>query len=410
MLIGCGGSQLPIGAPGAMAQSRAIALPRASSSVVGASHSYRVLYSFGWDSSDGSQPDAALIDVDGMMYGTTENGGGGCNSYGSGCGTVYSITTTGTESVLHRFWHHLNHVYTDAPLAGLINVRGTLYGTTHGGDERVGTVFSIRTTGQLKVLHVFSGAGGHDDGFYPQAGLLDVGGTLYGTTYYGGSLKDHREGFGTVYSITTAGEEKVVYRFKGSSDGANPQAALIDVNGTLYGTTVAGGGLGCYGSGCGTVYSVSTTGKEKVLHRFHGADGASPQAGLIDVDGALYGTASGGGSHGAGAVYTVSTSGRERVLYSFRGGTDGSDPEAGLIDVKGILYGTTYYGCLTYSSPGCGTVFSVSTTGSEKVLHNFAGKADGASPKAALVNVNGRLYGATSVGGSGGGTVFALSP
>jgi len=408
LLTGCGGSQPLFAAPGAMLPNRALVPPRANSNPVDMNRSYRVLYSFAWGTSDASQPVAGLIDVNGTLYGTTEDGGGGCASYGPGCGTVYNISTTGMEKVLHRFYHHRHpkRLFTAAPLAGLINVKGMLYGTTGGGGTRVGTVFRITTTGRLKILHVFSGS--CSDGWIPQADLINVGGTLYGTTSFGG----YCNGVGTVYSITTSGQEKVLYRFKGGYDGANPQGGLIDVNGSLYGTTALGGGSGCFGHGCGTIYSVTTTGKEKVLHRFQDdPDGAHPQAGLIEVNGTLYGTTSSGGSNGAGTVYMMSMTGKEKVIYSFRGDTDGSEPEAGLIAVNGNLYGTTYYGCLTYYSPGCGTVFSVSTTGSERVLHHFAGKSDGAEPKAALLNVKGRLYGTTSQeGAGGGGTVFALSP
>jgi uncharacterized repeat protein (TIGR03803 family) len=85
------------------------------------------------------------------------------------------------------------------------------------------------------------------------------------------------------------------------------------VNGTLYGTTSAGGGTGCYsGSGCGTVYSVSPTGSEAVLHTFGGSpDGSTPYAGLIDVNGTLYGTTAGGGAArcrvygGCGTVFAL---------------------------------------------------------------------------------------------------------
>lgn len=408
MLAGCMGSQSPIGAPGAMPQNHVVA-PNHAIRHAFTSRPYQVLYSFAWGTSDGSNPAAGLIGVEGTLYGTTENGGGGCDSFGPGCGTVYRVTTTGTEKVLHDFRHHRRDLYTDEPLAGLIDVNGTLYGTTAGGGGRKGTVFGISTAGQITILHVFSPACEHDDGLVPQARLIDVKGTLYGTTYFGGSCKDRHEGFGTVYSISMAGQEKVVYRFKGGSDGANPQASLIDVNGTLYGTTAKGGGSGNWG----TVFTISATGKEKVLHRFNGSEGANPQAGLIYVKGALYGTTSRGGSKYQGTVYRMSTSGKEKVLYSFRGGSDGSEPEAPLIDVNGILYGTTYWGCLTStsSSPGCGTVFSVTRKGLETVLHHFAGGSDGAYPNAGLVNVNGTLYGTTSQGGyRGGGTVFAVTP
>jgi uncharacterized repeat protein (TIGR03803 family) len=104
----------------------------------------------------------------------------------------------------------------------------------------------------------------------------------------------------------------VLYRFRGGSDGRNPQSGLIDVNGTLYGTTYFGGdGTGCYAPGCGTVYSISTSGTEKVLYAFKGgSDGFFPVAGLIDVQGTLYGTTEEGGGgcstdDGCGTVFSI---------------------------------------------------------------------------------------------------------
>jgi uncharacterized repeat protein (TIGR03803 family) len=69
-----------------------------------------------------------------------------------------------------------------------------------------------------------------------------VNGTLYGTTNYGGKY-----GFGTVFSITTAGSEKVLHSFKGGADGSSPQSRLLDVNGTLYGNDFVGRRLGRLG-------------------------------------------------------------------------------------------------------------------------------------------------------------------
>jgi uncharacterized repeat protein (TIGR03803 family) len=196
------------------------------------------------------------------------------------------------------------------------------------------------------------------------------------------------------------------------------------MNGALYGTTTEGGGLGSTHLCCGTVFSVTTTGKERVLHVFAGgSDGAYPQADLIDVDGTLYGTTTYGGAYGFGTVFSVTTDGTEKVLYSFGGGSDGEYPSAGLIDVKGTLYGTTTYGGSSSwcnFGYGCGTLFSVTTTGAEQVLHAFAGgSADGANPHADLIDVNGTLYGTTFYGGPsckrhggvrGCGTVFTFTP
>ncbi len=240
-----------------------------------------------------------------------------------------------------------------------------------------------------------------------------MNGTLYGTTVSGGPYYNS----GTVYSITTSGSETVVYRFHGGFDGAFPYSSVIDVNGTLYGTTYSGGAGSCLRAGsCGTVFSVTTSGVEKVLHSFQGGvDGAFPQSSLIDVKGTLYGTTTAGGnscaSYGCGTVFSITTAGVEKVLTKFGQDNAGWNPEAGLIDVKGRLYGTAAYG----GSSDHGTVYSVSTAGVEKSLYSFGNFPDGRYPSAALVSSKGMLYGTTLVGGTacgddGCGTVFALSP
>jgi len=164
--------------------------------------------------------------------------------------------------------------------------------------------------------------------------LLDVGGTLYGTTYWGGATDN-----GTVFSVTPSGAESVIYSFKGGSDGGNPSAGLISVGGTLYGTTYGNPAIGN-----GTVFSVTPSGTETVLYSFKGgSDGAGPRAGLLEFNGLLYGTTLGGGN-GNGTVFNVTLAGTETVVHSFQGGSDGKDPQAALINVHGTLYGTTING------------------------------------------------------------------
>ena len=371
--------------------------------------SYEVLHRFrGRIHHDGANAEGSLVNVNGTLYGTTR-GGGNAGCYESiGCGTIFSVTTSGAEKVLHRF------DYSDgaSPRAGLINVHGTLYGTTEVSSPGGGTVFSMTTRGVEKVLYIFGQRSG--DGVYPEASLIDVHGVLYGTTYYGGSGCLHSSGCGTVFGVATTGREKVLHRFHGGSDGAHPFATLINVGGTLYGTTTGGGA-----SEQGTIFSITTTGKESVLYRFAGgSDGANPEAGLVNVKGTLYGTTYYGGANGYGTVFTISATGEERVLHSFAGGSDGAYPSASLINVKSTLYGTTSEGgdAGRCGSLGCGTVFSVTTSGTENVLHSFGG-ANGAVPLASLIDVQGLLYGTTYYGGDGGchrnggcGTVFALSP
>jgi uncharacterized repeat protein (TIGR03803 family) len=306
---------------------------------------------------------------------------------------------SGTERVVYAFKGDKDSEYPDG---SLIAVAGKLYGTTVGSNgnrkcsDECGTVFEVSTAGTERVVYSFKGG---NDGLGPLAGLIDVDGTLYGTTGYGGANDT-----GTVFAVSTSGTERVLHSFgTGSgSDGKYPDAGLIAVGSELYGTTDTGGAKG-YGS----VFEVSTSGKERVLYSFGGgADGANPGASLIAVGGELYGTTQDVGANGTGGtVFKVSTSGTERVLHSFGSGSDGADPLASLIDVKGVLYGTTAEGGVN----GGGTVFSISTSGMEHVLYRFKGGKDGAGPYAGLVDVNGSLYGTTSGGGggaNGGGTIF----
>ena len=222
----------------------------------------------------------------------------------------------------------------------------------------------------LTPLHDFTGP----DGSFPNAGVFrDSAGNLYGTTYSGGAL-----GFGTVFKIDTNNNETVLYSFAGGTDGANPIAPVLrDSAGNLYGTTPTGGSPVCQ---CGTVFKVSSSGKETVLYRFRGGtDGATPTAGLVrDSAGNLYGTTSTGGTYNNGTVFKVNASSKESVLYSFTGGSDGGTPSFGLIrDTAGDLYGTTAAG----GDGGGGVVYKLDTNNNETVLSqlSFPGLAGTAS-------------------------------
>lgn len=293
------------------------------------------------------------------------------------------------------------------PIASLADVGSMLYGTTLGGGSKTfyGTVFKVDTSGKESVLYSFQGG---NDGDEPEANLINVKGTLYGTTRYGGDAACY-DGCGTIFSISTSGEERVLYRFKGGSDGEWPFGGLLDLNGTLYGTT-SGGGSACGSSSpaCGTAFEVTTSGKERVLHRFKGgSDGEQPYAALIAVKGTLYGTTYAGGSTscGCGTVFALTTSGTEHVLHSFLGSADGANPWAKLIYVNGKLFGTTTRGGSGSCNGGegyvgCGTVFSATKSGKEHVVYTFKGGTDGIDPAGGLISIKGTLYGTTVSGGT----------
>jgi uncharacterized repeat protein (TIGR03803 family) len=421
LLSGCGGSQPPVGMPGAMGLARPLS-----------DNGYEVLYEFQGDGDgemDGAVPHSSLIAVKNRLYGTTIQGGNnnysacGGGEFFAGCGTVFEVTPSGRERVLYRFAGGEDGFY---PAAGLLGLNGTLYGTTSAGGSSAcdtygklcGTVFALSLSGQEHVLHRFAGS---PDGVGPSANLVAVNGKLYGTTVGGGYLGNgsgcYYDGCGVVFEISTSGKERVLHAFKGGKDGAGPSGPLLSVNGTLYGTTTYGGS-----GGCGTDFKVSTTGRESVVYAFNAAKGGCyPIGGVVKIRGTFYGVvASGGSCSNCGAVFKVTTTGTEQLIYKFKGGSDGRQLLAGLLGFRGLLYGTTASGGAgCYGSFGCGTVFKVTTSGAEQVLHAFEGRNDGADPQAGLSALRGTLYGTTVGGGYyycgisnsvSCGTVFKILP
>ena len=222
--------------------------------------------------------------------------------------------------------------------------------------------------------------------------------------------------------VVTAGAAQarpvnILYSFKGGNDGAESVSGVIsDSQGNLYGTTPRGGGNGCGGLGCGTVFNLAPDGTETVLYAFQGgSDGYSPFTNLVrNKSGNLYGVTLGGTGNNCscGTVFRLAPDGTEAVLHTFSGGSDGADPAAGLLlDNHGNLYGTTANG----GANGKGTVFRIAPNGAESVMYAFCAQAnctDGAAPLSALIaDKAGNLYGTTSYGGSiiEGGTVFRLA-
>ena len=118
-----------------------------------------------------------------------------------------------------------------------------------------------------------------------------------------------------------------------------------------------------------------------VLYSFQcGVDGYAPEGGLVrDSAGNLYGITNWSGRFGFGTIFEISASGQKTTLYSFAGSpSDGAFPTAGLVrDRAGNLYGTTNQG----GAFDLGTVFELSTGGTETVLHSFgATPSDGEYP------------------------------
>lgn len=415
---------------------------------------YTTLYNF-TGGADGGFPYAGLIINGGTLYGTTTDPG-----------TVFQTTTAGVEKVIYTFGTNSNDG--SNPMANLVrDSAGNLYGTTEfGGTNTYGTVFEVTEKGVETILYNFA----YEDGltpYEPQSSLVfDGAGNLYGTTRGGGSGYQ-----GTVFEYTAGGTFTLLYNFTGAGDGAEPLAGLVmDTSGNLYGTTLAAG-ANDFGvvfelspepaAGCPTGSNTGNGWCETALYSFtDGTDGATLVSPLIlDSSGNLYGTTLYGGvaactfngeapTTGCGTVFELnpvpatgcpagSNTGNgwcETPLYAFSGAADGFVPMTGLaIDSAGNLYGTTQFGGVQPGTSGYGTVFEVSPqTASgcpadsypgngwcETPLYAFTGSpsVDGAYPLGSLaIDKKGNLYGTTSAGGPedeptfGYGTVFMVSP
>lgn len=161
-----------------------------------ASGVFTSVHSFGF--TDGATPWGGLVQAsDGNLYGTTSFGGR------AGNGTAFKMSLSGRLRTIHSFCGSAYCVDGSTPLGRLTQgSNGDLYGTTsQGGASYLGSVFSITTTGTATVLHSFIGS----DGANPYAGLaLDPSnGTFYGTTIAGGDYgcTSIGAGCGTIFSL-----------------------------------------------------------------------------------------------------------------------------------------------------------------------------------------------------------------
>lgn len=317
---------------------------------------------------DGASPEArVIIGPDGTLYGTTASGGGnGCG--GNGCGTVFNLRPPTnasanvlggwTESVLYRFRGGSDGALPAGDL--VFDSSGNIYGTTAaGGASQDGTVYELTPSDGSWTESVLRSFTGGSDGGNPTGGVLfDASGNVYGTTQLGGS-----HSYGSVFQLVRAGSGwslSTLYSFQGTSDGANPDGALIfDAAGNLYGTTISNGV-----SNGGTVFALTPqlngTWVMTVLYALTGQSGGGSQASLtLNASGDLYGTTYKDGAYRYGSVLTLTPSNGGwgyADLHDFTFGDDGAQPVGNMIlDANGNLYGTT----LAAGEYGYGVIFEI---------------------------------------------------
>lgn len=242
---------------------------------------------------DGLGPTGGLVvDGSGNLFGLTSGGGfggiGQCYDYG--CGTVFELSPPNSSD---GEWSGSElHAFDDGTGDGLIpngaliaDRNGNLYGTTQwggvgpcegfGGAAQCGTVFELSPSQgggwTENILYNFQGG---LDGSLPSGTLaIDDQGNLYGTTGEGGlgncSYPYYIDvsGCGIVFKLTKPAPggswtKTTLATFNGGN-GQFPIGQLLFVNGSLYGTTIAGGQKcpvgqqGGLNPTCGTVFKLT---------------------------------------------------------------------------------------------------------------------------------------------------------
>jgi uncharacterized repeat protein (TIGR03803 family) len=375
---------------------------------------FTVLHTF--TGPDGLGPYSGVVmDGAGSLYGTTYGGGA------TGNGTVYQLKRNGSGYI-----HKQLHVFAggddgDQPYGGVaLGPFGVLYGTSNGGPENSGTMFSLQPPFSFcrsvscpwfhNVLYDLA-SGGNAGPFYGQP-AIDGTGNLYGTSGFGGISE-----YGTVYEVSRSGggwTGTTLYLFQAGAEGAYPpHSVILDSAGNLYGTTAGAGG---YDEGA--VFELEHTGSgwvEHVLANF-GAPGTCvgyTLSGLImDAAGNLYGGTTGDGETACVFELSPSSGGWQfSVLYTFTISNRGYGPVGNMVMASdGTLYGTTQ----DLGANGLGNIFRLSPSGSGWIytdLYDFSNHGDGAYPSGDLtMDSDGNIYGTSQGDTTGHGVVWKLTP
>ncbi|MEP6747453.1 MAG: choice-of-anchor tandem repeat GloVer-containing protein [Bacteroidota bacterium] len=419
-----------------------------------ASASVSVIHSFSSviNSTAEYNPNGSLLNINNVLYGSTENGGNNNN------GVLFKINMDGTLYHVIRQQDERNGAE-----ASLIYFNSQLYGTTTGSANLLtnGSIYRLNTDGSnYQPVHSLGGANG-----YTPAGSLIYGNdsSLYGMTTSGGSMYNT----GLAFRMKTNGTsyQSLAWVNEGSPPFNNPHGSLVQAKDGSFYTMIPGSSpepievlkvstspaisshnyFLCAGPNCpsqpvasfiqgkddylygmspnpnqpsnfGSIFKVTTDGTGyQLLHTFTGPDGATPLGSLIQgSDLLLYGMTQKGGVADKGVIFQMKAAGTGyTIIHDF--GTDsqefyGINPVGSLLEgMDGYLYGTT----AGVSTVGLGTIFKIKKdgTGISRVVR-FNG-TNGAYPKGTLVQdkKSGNLYGMTYQGGTTDfGTVFSVRP
>jgi uncharacterized repeat protein (TIGR03803 family) len=242
-----------------------------------------------------------------------------------------------------------------------------------------------------------------------------IDGALFISACYGGEAK-----LGGIYQRPRGGQLTLLYSFD-EKTGTYPLGLTLGWDGAFYGTTAAAGE-----HGFGTAFRITRAGRLTILHAFTSEQGGPPSAGLTQaLDGNLYGVTGGVYQRAQltgqltvtnyGSVFSLTPEGEFRILHEFAGRRDGARPAVVLMQASdGLLYGTTSE-LKSVLSPRTqnltwGSVFRISTRGDFRTVYRFTGWRDGGNPHGRLVEGrDGALYGTTQVAAESGRPAIAAS-
>jgi uncharacterized repeat protein (TIGR03803 family) len=326
------------------------------------------LYSFtGKD--DGNRPDAIIYVSGRGLFGVTGEGSA------SDLGTIFHLDTSGQLTTLARFGTRIAGF---APNNALLQTSdGSFFGATSlGGSGFYGTIYRLKSSGELTALHDFGG----DTGAYPSLLIMAGDGRLYGAS-------SGLEGKGSVYRIDPTGAFTLLHQFTDGDDGSYPTALVASRDGNIYGVATSSRKSGKHGS----FFRVTPTGTFNVVKAFDHSPGDVYPVGLVEAkDGNLYGLVS---YPDKGTLFRITPEGLTIDLHTFPQGAPGTAPRNLVAGADGNLYGSTHGHLVATKVVADGTVFQCTPGGVCKTLHSFNAMDSTWEPGSLLAASDGNLYG-----------------
>ncbi len=378
-----------------------------------------------------------------QLWATTANGGK------NNTGVLFNLDSSGNNFTLRHEFNQYNPGG-NPEFSELVELNGLFYGTTTaGGINNMGVIFEWDPDSDIYRNKIdFSAA----NGSVPLGKLALYEGKFYGMTQVGGA-----NSAGVIYEwdpVTNIYLKKVDLTISG---GSNPQGALTYSNGKFYGMTYAGGA-----NNKGVIFEwdpVSNIYTKRI--DLNTTDGSQPTGYLTDAGGKFYGITNKGGSGNIGVIFEwdpTSNTYTKRVDFD---GYNANNSFGSLIEYNGKYYGMSrnggdplshsgnifewdpvtnicvtkidcfrypcsnlvqqggkFYGVTRGDAPGQtyvpsgGNIFEwdpVANTISYK--YSFDDPSAGNASTGTLAYYQGKFYGTTSMGGSGGsGVIFEWDP